>query len=320
MGSACLVDKFYFCIDIGGTALKGGIVSADNNLLCVQKIKTEPETLPDYICKRIMALIELLQTASGKMLKDAQGLAIGVAGLVNSKCGEVKYSPNLNLKEYPLKRKLEKFIDIPIMVANDADVATLAEKNLGAGKIYNNFIMLTIGTGIGCGIVIDGKLLGISVPYSSEIGHMKTTDSGLKCACGDSNCFEALASTKALVAQTKAAMKANPQSKMWSKYTLASVNGKTVFEFLDSDPTARKVFNNYIEHLGNGIVSLYNIFMPEAVVLGGAISCSKDKLTKPLSKFVDKHIYASNIGIKSNIISAEFTGDAGIVGGRFLFD
>ena len=140
-----------------------------------------------------------------------------------------------------------------------------------------------------------------------------------ECTCGDKNCFEALASTKALVSLTKQAMQNNPESKMWSKYNLSNVDGRTVFEFLKTDKTAKEVFNTYITNLGNGIVSLHNIFCPEAIIIGGAISNQKDIILPPLTKYVNNHIYVKNIDYKANIIPAELRGEAGILGAKCLF-
>ena len=314
------MEKYYFCIDVGGTTIKGGIVDENNNIICQNKVKTEPGEEQGYLVLSIMELIKKLELASGLSVNSSYGIGLGVPGLVNASTGVVRFSGNLKLREYPLKAELEKRVSVPVKVANDADVATLAELKLGAGQKYKNFIMLTLGTGIGCGIVVDGKILGISVPYSSEIGHMKVTDTGVTCTCGDKNCFEAVASTRALSNQTREAMKQNPDSKMWSKYKLQTVNGKTVFEFLNEDKTANEVFANYIKNLGNGIVSLYNIFMPEAVILGGSISNEKERLTAPLMEYTNNHVYVKQINVKTNIVTAEYTGDAGIVGGKFLFE
>lgn len=314
------MEKYYFCIDVGGTTIKGGIVDENNNIIGQNKVKTEPGEEQGYLVLSIMELIKKLELASGLSVNSSYGIGLGVPGLVNASTGVVRFSGNLKLREYPLKAELEKRVSVPVKVANDADVATLAELKLGAGQKYKNFIMLTLGTGIGCGIVVDGKILGISVPYSSEIGHMKVTDTGVTCTCGDKNCFEAVASTRALSNQTREAMKQNPDSKMWSKYKLQTVNGKTVFEFLNEDKTANEVFANYIKNLGNGIVSLYNIFMPEAVILGGSISNEKERLTAPLMEYTNNHVYVKQINVKTNIVTAEYTGDAGIVGGKFLFE
>lgn len=314
------MDKFYFCVDVGGTAIKAGIVDQHNNILHKAKIKTTVTNEPNYLADSIMVIIKMLEKESSLLLENSAGLAIGAPGLVDSSKGIIKFSGNLKLTNYPLKETLEKQVTVPVKVANDADIATLAELHAGAGKPYKNFIMLTLGTGIGSGIVVNGKLLSDFLPLSGEIGHIKIANTGEPCSCGDYDCFEAHASTKALVRLTANAMRENPKSKMWSECTPETANGKTIFNFLDTDATAKQVFEKFIENLGTGIVSLINIFAPEAIVIGGAISNEKDIILKPLQTYVNKRIYIGNIGIKSNIVIAEQTGNAGIIGGKFLFD
>lgn len=311
--------NIYFAIDIGGTTIKGGVVDEDNNLLCKSFVNTCPVPESDYLTESILELVKKLEDASGYKISSAAGLGIGAPGLIDCKNGVIGFSGNLKVRNYPLVEKLKQHITIPIKLANDADVATLAEMFVGAGKPYSSFIMLTLGTGIGGGIVMGGKILANSSPYGGEIGHIKVSDSGIKCTCGDKNCFEALASTKALVSLTKQAMQNNPESKMWSKYNLSNVDGRTIFEFLKSDKTAKEVFNQYIINLGNGIVSLHNIFCPEAIIIGGAISNQKDIILPPLTKYVNNHIYVKNIDYKANIIPAELRGEAGILGAKCLF-
>ena len=314
------MKKYYFSIDIGGTTIKGGIVDENNNILCKNKVNTVVSSEPNYLVMSIMELIKKLEDESGLSIKNSSGLGVGSPGMIDSQNGIIKFSGNLKLTNYPLKDELSKLVPVPVKVANDADIATLAELKIGAGKNLKHFIMLTLGTGIGSGIVINGELLSNHIPLCGEIGHMKVLNKNIPCSCGEINCYETIASTSALSRLTIAAMQQNPESKMWTKYNLDNVNGKTVFDFLDSDETAKKVFDEFIENLGTGIVSLVNAFMPEAIILGGSVSNEKETLTKPLEDFVNNHIYAKNIGIKVNIKPAEATGCAGIVGGKLLFE
>ena len=313
------MKKYYYCVDVGGTSIKAGIVDKDNNILHKCHVKTVVSSDPDFLSNSIIKLVKSLEEKSKLPLGKAVGLGVGVPGLIDSVNGIIRCSGNLNLKDYPLKQTLQNTLHIPIKIANDASVALLAEMHAGAGRPYNNFIMLTLGTGIGSGIVVGGRPLSESVNFACEVGHMKITNKKVSCTCGDYGCFEALASTKALTSLTIAAMKNNPKSLMWNSYTPETVSGKTVFEFLNTDESAKEVFEEYIQNLGTGIISLYNIFNPEAIIIGGAISQKKDVLINPLKKYVDSRIFVKNADIKSNIIIAEMTGDAGIIGGKFLF-
>ena len=313
------MKKYYYSVDVGGTFIKAGIVDADGTVLFTDSLKTIPGGT-NYLAESIIILLEKLEKTSSLKISKASGLGIGLPGLIDSENGILKFSGNLKLKDYPLKTELEKKIKIPIKIGNDADIATLAESYYGAGKGYNNFLMVTIGTGIGGGIIIGGKILSHYVDFSGEIGHMKITQKREKCTCGEVGCFEAVASTKALVAMTAEAMKKHPESKMWNNYTPDMANGKTVFEYLGIDETADNLFKEYIENLGSGIVNLVNVLMPEIIVVGGAISAQKTKLTAPLEEYVNAHIYTKNIGSKIKITTAKYTGNAGIIGGRCLFN
>lgn len=313
------MKKYYFAVDVGGTFIKAGIVDKEGNVLFSESLKTVPGGT-NYLAESIIILLEKLEKASNLKISKSAGVGIGLPGLIDSKQGILNFSGNLELRNYPLKAELEKKINVPIKIANDADVATLAEQFYGAGKGYDNFIMVTIGTGIGGGIVCGGKILSEFANYSGEIGHMKITQKRAKCTCGEVGCYEAIASTKALVSMTSEAMVKNPSSKMWTTYTQAMVTGKTVFEYLGEDETADKIFKEYIEYLGDGLVNLVNIFVPELIVVGGAISAQKTKLIAPLEKYVNEHIYAKNVGHKVKIVTAKYTGNAGIIGGKCLFD
>ncbi len=313
------MNKYFYCIDVGGLSIKAGIVDKNGTILFSDSIKTSPAGT-NYLAESIIILIEKLEKTSSMPINKSSGLAIGLPGIIDRENGVLKYSGNLKLKDYPIKSELQKKFKVPIKIENDAGVATLAEMRFGNAKKHSNFIMLTVGTGIGGGIVLNGSLITKASPFACEIGHIKITRSKTKCSCGDEKCWEALASTKALVEKTKQAMKNNPKSKMWSKYTPDTASGKTIFEFLDTDQTAKEIFDEYITNLGDGIVSLVNIFAPEKVVIGGAISAQKNKLVLPLEKYVNQHIYAKNGGYKVKLVSDKYTGNAGIIGGICLFD
>ena len=310
--------NYYFAFDVGGTFLKAGIVDESGKILFSQKLKTKPDE-PNFLANSIIKLANELSKSSGLSVQNSAGIGIGLPGLIDSKNGVLRFSGNLKLQNYPLKNELQKVFSVPIKIANDADVATLAEMHFGAGQNISNFIMVTVGTGIGGDVVIGGKLITDHSDYSGEIGHIKVTEKKIKCTCGEFGCYEALASTMALVRETKNAMKKHPESKMWSAYNLENVSGKTVFEFKDIDQTAKEVFDKFIEHLASGLVSLVNIFKPDVIIIGGAISNQKSKLTVPLEEYVNSHIYAKHIGFKVKIKTATKTNDAGILGGRCLF-
>jgi len=315
------MKKYYFAIDVGGTTIKGGIVDEKNNLLFKHAIKTEI-TKNNSLTDCLIKIINKLEESSKLSISNSQGLGIGIPGEINAENGIVCVSNNLNIYNYPIVKELKKHYDIPIKIANDANLAALAEFKLGAAKNYKTFVMLTLGTGIGGEFFVNGQPYSSISPFSGEFGHIKVVGGqNLQCACGEYDCFERYASTKALSRQVRAAMIGNKNSKMWETYTDKTVNGKTIFEYLNKDKTADETFKQYITYLGTGIVSIVNLLMPPAIIIGGSISNEKDKLTKPLEEFVNSHIYAKNIkSCKIKIIPAKLGGNAGILGAKNLFD
>lgn len=313
------MNKYIYAVDVGGTDIKAGIIDPDGEVLYTQKAPTLPFDKKNSLANQIFRLLQSLEQLSNMKIAEAVGVGVGLPGLIDTENGILKYSGNLNLSNYPIGQELKKLIDVPVKFSNDADAATLAELYFGAGKNTKNFIMITVGTGIGGGIVIDGKPLSFVRNYTGEIGHIKITDKKTKCSCGEAGCCEVFASTKALVEMTKRAMKQDKNSLMWKGYDLKSVTGKTVFEFKDVDQTANRVFNEFVERLGSLIVNLANILLPEAVILSGAISQQGKALTEPLENYVNSHIFARHINYKIKIKIAKCTKDAGIIGAGCLF-
>lgn len=306
------MKDYYICIDVGGTDIKCGIVDKEYNILYKTIAKTAPIGKTKTIIQVFEELFEDINKNSGFDIKNSKGVGIGFPGLVDQKNTQVKYMPNIKLESYDFMEDLQKLCPVPVKIANDAELALLAEQKLGAGKGYNNFILLTLGTGLGCGVVIDGKPLRNSSSFSCECGHVKDISTGIE--------YGAMTSTRALINQTKKAMQDNPNSKMWTKYNLSTVNGKTVFEFFKTDKTAKQVLDAYIKNLGMVISNLCTLLSPELVIIGGGASAQGKTLTNPLENFVNKTIFTKNIDERIKITSAKFSNDAGILGARCLFN
>lgn len=314
------MNKYYFAIDVGGTSIKGGIVDINNNIICSDAVPTIVSDDKNSFSDCILSLIKKLEQKSKLKIKDSQGLGIGIPGEVDAKNGIVKVSHNLKLLNYPIIKELQKTINVPIKIINDANAAALSEYRLGSAKGLNTFVMLTLGTGIGGDFYVNGIPYSSISPFSGEFGHIKISGGeNKKCACGEYDCYELYGSTKALVSQTKNAMLKNRQSKMWQTFDEKTVNGKTVFEYLNKDDTANEVFAKFIEYLGTGIVSITNLLMPEAFVIGGSISNQGKKLTKPLEDYVNSHIYAKDL-CHIDILPASMGANAGILGAKLLFE
>lgn len=301
--------KYYYCIDIGGTGTKCGVIDENDKLVFFEKIKTAEILKSNNFAFALSQFLHTIEAKSGFLVDDSLGMGIGLPGLIDSPSGIVCYSRCLNLKNYKLVENLKKYFHVAIKISNDAELATQAELHYGIGKKIKNFVLLTLGTGVGCGIVIDGKSLRETRPLSCEFGHTKIFDDE----------FEQFASTKALEKQTALALTKNKQCEMWKSFSPETVNGTTIFKFLNDDKVAKEVFDKFVSYIGDGIVNIVNTFCPEAVVIGGSISAEKETLTKPIQDYVNNHTFTKNAGYTVKVVSAKMTRFSGIFGAKTLF-
>jgi len=312
------VRKYYVGIDLGGTFIKGGIVDDLGNIVCSDKVPTESDKGADKVAENIATLAQKLMGVLGLKKDDVEGLGMGVPGMIDSKAGNVIYSNNLRWKDFRIGEKVANLTGLRVKIANDANVAALGEAKFGAAKDYQNVVMFTLGTGVGGGIVIDGHLFEGNKSAGAELGHATIRMGGEQCTCGRKGCLEAYASATALIRDTKRAMEAHKDSKMWQDGGLDKVTGKTAFDYKDSDPYAKEVVENYITYLAEGITDIANIFRPEVVLLGGGVCAQGDNLVKPLQEKLDRDIFAGELGPKVKILIAELENSAGILGAAAL--
>jgi glucokinase len=247
-----------------------------------------------------------------------EGIGMGVPGMIDSKAGNVIYSNNLKWKDFRIGEKVAELTGLRVKIANDANVAALGEVKFGAAKGFDNVVMLTLGTGVGGGIVADGKLLEGNKSAGAELGHMVITQNGEQCSCGRKGCLEAYASATALIRDTKRAMTAHKDSKMWEIGDIDNVTGKTAFDYMDTDPYAKEVIDGYLAGLACGITNVANIFRPETVLLGGGVCAQGDALVKPLQKLLNQEIFAGDLGPQVPILIAELGNSAGLLGAAAL--
>lgn len=311
---------YYVGVDIGGMSIKTGIVSIDGKIISTSVIPTEKIDPKLQIKKLADDLLSLLNK-NGIEKDQIFGIGVGCPGAINSKQGIVHYSSNLKWTDFPLKAVLEEYTGIKVRIANDADAAIIGEIIFGVAKDYSNVIMLTIGTGIGGGIVINKKLYEGSNGVVAELGHITLRNAGLKCGCGRRGCFEQYASTTALIRQTKASMQKHKNSKMWeyAENDIEKVSGKTAFLAAKSgDMVAKSVIEKFISYLSEGILDYCNIFRPDAFILGGGISKEGRYLTDKVVKYLDNNDYGYPGSPRSEILTASLGNDAGILGAASL--
>ena len=312
------VQKYYLGIDLGGTFIKGGIVDRLGNVIVKDKVPTQSEGGSDAVAQNIAKLTKALLKKAGMQASDVVGMGMGVPGMIDSEAGEVIYSGNLNWEHFFIAEAVEKLTDIKVKIANDANVAALGETKFGCGKQFNNTVLITLGTGVGGGIIVDGKLFEGNRSAGAEMGHSVIVAGGEPCSCGRKGCLEAYASATALIRDTKRAMQNNKNSLMW-QVGEQNVTGKTAFDYYDSDQSAKAVVDNYIEKLAVGLTNIANEFRPEAIMLGGGVCAQGDRLILPLREFVNKEIFGGNRGPKVEILTATLGNDAGLLGAAALW-
>lgn len=300
-------------IDVGGTFIKG-LVLKDGESVCECQTPTE---IGEKLADCIHALVNQLISASGADVSQIAGVGVCCPGVIDES-GAVVRADNLNLMNYPLKTLLKEKLSLPVKVCNDANAAALGEAVFGAGKGYSDSVLITLGTGVGGGIVIGGKLFEGNKKAGAEIGHMVIAHGGKRCSCGRLGCFEAYCSARALTEMTKEAMKANPSSKMWQNCTLQTADGRTAFEYMDADHSAKEVVNSYLDYLACGVANIANVFRPQAILIGGGVVAQGTRLTEPLQKLVDGEIFAADYA-PVEIKCASLGNRAGSFGAAALF-
>lgn len=309
---------YYLGIDLGGTNIAAGIVDEKGNIIKKASTPTlagrnETEIIDDManLCKR------LVSDASMSM-DDIGGIGVGCPGIVDNKEGFIKHLSNLKMTDTPLRKMLrERLGDKKISIENDANAAALGEYKL-YGDNSSSFIFITLGTGIGGGIILDGKIYSGFNGAGAELGHMKIEIDGEKCSCGCTGCWECYGSVTALIKWTKQAMDKNPQSAMheWVKKT-GKVSGRTAFDCAKAgDETAKEVVKLYAKYVATGLVSIINVFQPEKIVIGGGISKEGDYLLDPIKDIAYQCKY-NNFVQTTKIEIARLFNDAGIIGAAF---
>jgi glucokinase len=311
--------KHYIGVDIGGMSIKGIIIDGSGNELAQDRIATGCEDGGSAMCKNIIALIDKMMAAAAVEKSTVVGVGIGCPGLIDSKNGIVVFAGNLGLENFPLAKAVKDKIKLPVKLTNDANAAALGEAKFGAGQKYSDSIMVTLGTGVGGGIVIDGKLFEGGSSAGTEIGHMVIETGGYPCTCGRKGCFECYASATALMRKTKEAMEADTSSEMWKTYTPQTVTGRTPFLYAETDITARQVVDWYVKHLACGVANLANIFRPQVIMLGGGVSEQGDKLTIPVQKQLDKELFAGTEYAPVKVVKASLGSKAGAFGAAALW-
>jgi glucokinase len=311
---------YYIGVDLGGMSIKAGVVNEKGEILYSDKVPTGRERYYTHILKDMAELCKNVVTAAGLDISDIESIGVGSPGIPNKKAGILISSNNLNFTNVPIKDELQKYFDLPVYLDNDANVAALAESVAGASHDVDHSVLITLGTGIGGGVIIDNKIYSGFNDAGSELGHTCIVHEGLQCSCGRKGCFEKYASASALISQTKGAIAGNPDSKMNEIIggNLENVDARTAFDAQKlGDETADMVVKKYIEYLADGVMNIVNTLFPEVIVVGGGVGNEGENLFVPLRKAMEAREYTHDVPA-TKIKGAEMGNKAGIVGAAML--
>lgn len=314
-----LQSKYCIGVDLGGTNIAAGIVDLEQRKIVKKKsVKTNAPRSCEAICKDISALCADLCKMQGIEMKDVKWIGAVTPGIVKN--GDVIFAANLGWKNVSFRKLLASVTRRPTFVANDANAAAYAEALWGAGEGANSLVAVTLGTGVGGGIVIDKEIWEGVNGFAGELGHMPISLGGRACSCGFLGCLEAYCSATALVKETQRIMSLYPESLMWKicDGELDRVNGKTAFFAASKhDYAAKLVVNDFIDYLSIGVSSVINMFQPDVVCIGGGLSREGENLLAPLRKKVEHNTFGID-GARTKIVAAAFENDAGIFGAALL--
>ncbi|MBP1573455.1 MAG: ROK family glucokinase [Oscillospiraceae bacterium] len=312
--------KYFIGIDLGGTNIKAGVVNENYEIITKATCKTNlPRPAEDICADMAKVSLEAVEKA-GLTVDDIECIGIGTPGIANSAEGIIEYSNNLGFDNVPVVELMRKHIDKPVYVENDANAAAYGEFVAGAAKGANNAVAITLGTGVGGGIIINGKIYSGSNFAGAEIGHMVIEVDGPQCTCGRKGCFEVFSSATGLIRMTKEAMEADKQSLMWEMSKEDDhISARLAFNAMRAgDKSATEVVNKYIKYLAAGITNTINIFQPDILCIGGGVCNEGDPLLVPMKELVAKEVYTRASKKNTQIVIASLGNDAGIIGAAFL--
>ncbi len=313
---------YYLGVDLGGTTIKVGLVDENYHILHSISGPTGRERSAEEVLKDMAMLCLEVLKRQGIMEKDIHSIGIGSPGIASPEEGVILSSSNLNFKNVNVKKEIQKYIQTEVYVENDANAAALGEVLAGAAKGEDNVVVVTLGTGVGGGLVSEGKINRGSFFGAGEIGHQVIRyGDGELCGCGRKGCWEQYASATALIRQAKVVAEAHPQSQMVrlaKQGLIENINAKIVFDAAQAgDSVAKEVLETYFKYIACGVTNIINILEPSMIVLGGGMSAQKEYLTTPVTKYVQEEMYGG-LNLKTKITAATLGNDAGIIGAAFL--
>lgn len=310
-------------IDLGGTNIVAGVVDAEYKLIAKVDCPTNVPRPESEVCDSMAEVAKAAVKKAKLKMDDIESIGIGVPGAVNPITGIIEYSANLFFHNWNIVEMMEERLGKKVVIENDANAAAYGEYLAGSAKDATNAVAITLGTGVGGGIIIDGKIYSGSNYAGAELGHMVIVKDGRECACGRRGCWETYASATGLINLTKETIL---REKLDFSYMLSlcdgdinKVNGRTAFDAMRAgDSDGKAVVEEWISYLACGIINVINIFQPDVLCIGGGVSNEGETLLAPLRSIVERERYTKHNPKQTVICKATLGNDAGIIGAAFL--
>lgn len=317
------MQMYQIGVDLGGTNIAIGLVDDAKKIIRKDSVPTALPRSAQAIADDIVSLTRSLVERAGLKLSEARWLGLGTPGTANVETGVIEYANNLGFENVPIRDMLGQALGLPVYIENDANAAAYGEFVAGAAQGGASAVVITLGTGVGGGAIIDGQIYhGINYA-GGEFGHVVIRVDGRPCTCGRNGCWETYSSATGLIKTTVEAMEADKSSAMWALVgnDLSKVNGKTAFDGKrEGDATATRVVDAYLRDLGQGLVNVINIFQPDVICIGGGICKEGDGIIKPLEEIIRAERYSKFAKKQTVLRTAKLGNDAGIIGAAMIGD
>ena len=310
----------YIGIDVGGMSIKAGVVDEQGNILFKHACPTGVERGYGAVIRDIAELGIAAVEKSGHSMDEVKAIGIGIPGIMDQRTGIVPFCTNLAWHEVPIIEEMKKYTSVPVYVDNDATVAGLAESVKGVSAGTQSSVFITLGTGVGGGVVINGKVFSGSHGVATEIGHMVTVDGGEECTCGKKGCWERYASATALIREGRKLCAAKPECALMKAVEgdITRIGAKDVIDLArEGDADCAALFDNYVHHLVVGLANLINLYDPEVFVLGGGVSHAGEFLLNAVRAKLPQYVFFKTMPY-ARVELATLTNDAGIIGAAML--
>ena len=284
----------YIGIDVGGMSIKAGLVDEEGNILFKHSCPTGVERGYVAVIRDIAQLGLATVEKAGRRMDEVKAIGIGIPGIMDQRTGIIPFCTNLAWHDVPIIEEMKQYTDLPVYVDNDATVAGLAESVKGVSAGTQNSVFITLGTGVGGGVVLNGKVFSGAHGVATEIGHMVTVAGGLPCTCGKRGCWERYASATALIRAGRVLCAEKPSCTLMKHVDgdIRTITAKDVIDLaMAGDADCVKIFDDYIYHLVVGLTNLINVYDPEVIVLGGGVSHCGDFLLNAVRSLLPKYVF-----------------------------